>query len=124
MLLVIQSWEVLIRPVPQRLVYGTGFSVAKRVKRYCQISFRITIGVISKERTTFSVCAKMIERIFCGYSLRILWIFVLSKSPLMHNFYMHNCNAFWSSCVVNDKHERVWVRCTLLNKKFYHHFYP
>lgn len=64
MLLVIQSWEVLIRPVPQRLVYGTGFSVANRVKRYFQISFRITVGVIAKEGTTFSVCAKMSERIF------------------------------------------------------------
>jgi hypothetical protein len=64
MLLVMLSWEMLIRPLPQRLVFGTGFSVAKRVKRYCQISFRITIDVISKESTRFSVCAKMIGRIF------------------------------------------------------------
>lgn len=65
MLLVMLSWEVLIRLVTHRLVHGAGFSVAKRVKRYyCQISFRITIGMILKERTTSSVCAKMIERIF------------------------------------------------------------
>jgi hypothetical protein len=50
LLLVMLSWEMLIRPLPQRLVFGTGFSVAKRVKRYCQMSFRITIGVISKEQ--------------------------------------------------------------------------
>jgi hypothetical protein len=64
MLLVMLSWEMLMTPVPQRLVFRPSFGVVKRVKRYCQMSFRITIGVISKERTRFSVCAKMIEGIF------------------------------------------------------------
>ena len=124
MLLVMLSWEVLIRLVTHRLVHGGGFSVAKRVKRYyCQISFRITIGMILKERTTSSVCAKMIERIFWGFSLRALWVLFLSKSPLMHNFYLHNCRAFWTSCLFNDKHERVCIRChSILNKNSYHHF--
>jgi len=116
---------MLIRLVTHSLVYGAGFSVAKRVKRiYCQISFSITIGMISKERTASSVCAKVIERFFSGFSLRALWLLFLSKSPLMHNFYFHNyCSAFWTSCMFKDKHERVCVRChSILNKNSYRHF--